>query len=340
MHGDAAAHPPLPWKARLKFAFLTAVTDAVVRKDGTVNRRLLNFFVPPTSPNPSPVHGVRTADFPLHTSTSTSPFLRVFVPAAAAASLPIVVFFHGGGFVFLSAASRIYDDVGRRLSRELPAVVVSVDYRLAPEHRFPAAYDDAAAALQWLDRDPTCAGFAPAADPSRVFLAGDSAGANIAHHLAAVSSSELQSLRAVGVVLIQPFFGGEERTASEARLTRAPVVTMARTDRMWKAFLPAGSDRDHPAAGPWRGEEEEEEYWCKHYPPAMVVVGGRDPLQDWQRRYAGWVKEKGKGEVRVVEYEHGVHWFYVFPELTETPLLMAELKAFVDMHGGRPSSAA
>lgn len=160
MDGDAAAHPPLPWKARLKFAFLTAVSDAAVCKDGTVNRRLLNFFDPPTSPNPSPVHGVRTADFTLH--TSTSPFLRVFVPAAtAASSLPIVVFFHGGGFVFLSAASRIYDDVGRRLARELPAVVVSVDYCLAPVHKFPAAYDDATAALRWLDRDPTCAGFAP-----------------------------------------------------------------------------------------------------------------------------------------------------------------------------------
>lgn len=338
MAGDTVNHPPLPWKARLKFALLTAVTDAAVRKDGTVNRRLLNFFDPPASPNPSPVHGVRTADFPLY--TSTSPFLRVFAPAAAAAgaSLPIVVFFHGGGFVFLSAASRIYDDVCRRLARELGAVVVSVDYRLAPEHRFPAAYDDAAAALRWLDGDPTCAGFAPAADPSRVFLAGDSAGANIVHHLAVTSLSELQSLRAVGVVLIQPFFGGEERTASEVRLTGAPVVTVARSDRMWKAFLPTGSDRNHPAAGPWRGEEEEE--WCKYYPPAMVVVGGRDPLQDWQRRYAAWVKEKVKGEVRVVEYEHGVHGFYIFPELAETPLLMAELKAFVDMHSGRSSSAA
>lgn len=139
--------------------------------------------------------------------------------------------------------------------------------------------------------------------------------------------------------MIQPFFGGEERTASEVRLSRAPVVTVERADKMWKAFLPAGSDRNHQAAGPWRGEEEDE-WRCKCYPPAMVVVGGRDPLQDWQRRYAGWVKEKGKGEVRVVEYEHGVHGFYIFPELAETPLLMADLKAFVDVHGGRSSSAA
>lgn len=324
----ANSRPTLPWKTRIQVALLSAVTDASIRRDGTVNRRLINFFDAHAKPDPNPIRGVRTADFSLNNSL----WVRVFSPAAGdrSAALPVVVFFHGGGFVFLSAASKAYDAVCRRFARNLPAVVVSVNYRLAPEHRFPTAYEDGTDVLRWLDRDPTCSGFAPDADPARVFLAGDSAGGNIAHHVAvrfSQISSETRSVRLIGLVSIQPFFGGKERTDSEVRLEGAPIVSSWRTDLMWKAFLPPGSDRDHPAANVW-GPKSEVEMAGVEYPATLVVVGGMDPLQERQRRYAGWLEEMGK-EVRSVEYENAIHAFYVFPELPETPLLLAELKAFV-----------
>ena len=134
----------------------------------------------------------------------------------------------------------------------------------------------------------------------------------------------------VGLVAIQPFFGGEERTESEIRLEGSPLVSMRRTDWLWKAFLPEGADRDHEAAnvsGIERGRELSE----MEFPATMVVVGGFDPLQDWQRRYCKWLERSGK-EVRLVEYGNTIHAFYVFPELPEASLLFAEVKSFVEQH--------
>ncbi|KAF3787568.1 Pentatricopeptide repeat-containing protein [Nymphaea thermarum] len=118
---------------------------------------------------------------PARVDQRTVLWLRVFSPAGVSGGekLPVVVFFHGGGFVYLKANSRHYDAVCRRIARRLRAFIVSVDYGLAPEHRFPTAYDDAEAAVKWISKP----GRLPeSADLRRFFLAGDSAGANIVHH--------------------------------------------------------------------------------------------------------------------------------------------------------------
>ncbi|WOL04107.1 putative carboxylesterase 18 [Canna indica] len=95
------------------------------------------------------------------------------------------------------------------------------------------------------------------------------------------------------MVLIQPFFCGEERTEAEVRLPNAPIVSVERTDWMWRAFLPEGEDRNHEASnvfGPRAGELE-----LAALPEALVVVGGLDPLQDWQRRYHEGLRARGEG---------------------------------------------
>lgn len=155
-------------------------------------------------------------------------------PSNSVSKTPVVVYFHGGGFC---VGSRLWPNCHNcclRLASGLEAVVVSPDYRLAPEHKLPAAVDDAARALEWLAGDD-CLGDAwlghEGLDLDRVFVLGDSSGGNMAHHLA-VRLGSAGSVNAAtspvpvpvrvrvrvpvrGFVLLAPFFGGVVRTKSE-----------------------------------------------------------------------------------------------------------------------------
>jgi acetyl esterase/lipase len=137
-------------------------------------------------------------------------------------------------------------------------------------------------------------------------------------------------------VLLQPYFGGEERTAAELRLEGVvPVVNMRRSDWSWRAFLPEGATRDHPAAHVTVAEPELGEA----FPPALVVIGGLDPLQDWQRRYAEILRREGK-YVQVVELTEAIHAFYVFPELADAGKVVKRIKAFMDEKSASSKPAA
>uniref|UniRef100_A0ACD5YYJ0 Uncharacterized protein n=1 Tax=Avena sativa TaxID=4498 RepID=A0ACD5YYJ0_AVESA len=331
---DAARPPALPWTVRVQLAAFSLAH----RPDGTLRRRYCSLADLRVAAKPRPdSSGVRSADVTVDASRGL--WARVFSPssspaaeAPAPAPLPVVVFFHGGGFALFSAASRPYDALCRRLCSGLGAVVVSVEYRLAPEHRFPAAYDDGMDVLRYLDADGLPADPAVPVDLTSCFLAGDSAGGNIAHHVAQRWTEAMpgasSSLRLAGAVLIQPFFGGEERTEPEVALDKvALTLSMAATDVYWREFLPEGATRDHPAARVC-GESVE---LAEAFPPAMVVVGGFDLLKGWQARYVEALREKGK-HVRVVEYPGAFHGFHAFPELPDSGKLVEDMKVFVDEH--------
>ncbi|XP_077249694.1 putative carboxylesterase 18 [Tasmannia lanceolata] len=326
---EIVSSPSLSWKTKIYCTVMSAVTDAARRSNFTVNRRLINFFDIRSPPNGKPVNGVKTADVTVDPARNL--WFRVFTPDGKSFNgLPVIVFFHGGGFSFLSADSKAYDDVCRRFALEIPAVIVSVNYRLAPENPFPAQYEDGVDVIRYLENSLDIDGFAPTADLSRCFLAGDSAGGNIAHHVARRISdtpqSEFRTVRVIGLVAIQPFFGGEERTPAELRLVGMPLVSVERSDWAWKAFLPDGSDRDHEAAnvsGPRSADISRSDF-----PATLVFVAEFDPLQDWQKRYFEWLKKSGK-EAYLVEYPGTIHAFYVFPELPESLMLITETKDFI-----------
>ncbi|XP_042516201.1 probable carboxylesterase 18 [Macadamia integrifolia] len=318
----------LPWKMKIIITLLNVFSDTVRNSDGTINRRLVNFFEPKVPANATPFKGVKTSDITVDANRNL--WFRLFTPTEipSGVTLPVILFFHGGGFSLLSADGKAYDFVCRRFALKLPAVVVSVNYRLSPEHRFPSHYDDGFDTLKFLDEsEPEKLGFPANADLSRCFLAGDSAGGNLAHHVAIRSGkADFKKVRVIGQISIQPFFGGEKATESEIRLVNAPIISSARTDWMWKVFLPEGENRDHEAvnvSGPRavdiRGVQ---------YPETMVVVGGFDPLQDRQREFYEWLKRSGK-ETKLVEYPNGIHAFYVFPELPESSLFFGEAMDFV-----------
>ncbi|VFQ73767.1 unnamed protein product [Cuscuta campestris] len=325
--------PSIPWRTRFALSIASAVTDASRRQNGTVNRRLLNVFSIKSPPTLNPVNGVKSSDITVDPDRGL--WFRLFVPTAADArdsdSLPVIVFFHGGGFVYLGADTREYDAVCRRFARKVPALVISVNYRLAPEHRYPAQYDDGFDVLRFLDHESNRGILPGNADVSHCFLAGDSAGGNLAHHVAKrASESSFREVKVIGLVAIQPFFGGEERTTAENTLIKCDhIISVVRTDWMWKAFLPPeeGNDRDHEAvnvSGPRAADISK----LEDFPATMVVAAGFDPLKDWQRRYFEWLKRSGK-QVHFVEYPNMVHAFYLFPELPESTQLIGEIKDFI-----------
>jgi acetyl esterase len=210
---------------------------------------------------------------------------RVYTPARARAKgAPGLVWFHGGGFVIGSIES--HDGVCRALASRSGAVVISVDYRLAPEHRFPAAVDDAVAATRWVLENAASLGI----DPAAVAVGGDSAGGN----LAAVAALALRGapLAPAFQLLVYPVTD-MTRSLPSHRLFRAgftlpePTITWFR-----ERYLPDVSSETDPRASPLFAKD------LSGLPPALVVTAGFDPLRDEGRAYAGRLSDAG------VELEH------------------------------------
>ncbi|KAA8528414.1 hypothetical protein F0562_035769 [Nyssa sinensis] len=343
MNEKCRTTPDIPWKTRFLIAAYCFGVDASRRSNGTVNRLLMSLFDPKSPPSSKPINGVSSSD--ITADASSKLWLRLYVPFSLASSsggdsrLPIIVYFHGGGFAFCGADSKPYHDFCCRLAGEVHAVVVSVNYRLSPEHRFPTQYEDGLEALKFIDSAGIDAVLPSNTDLNRCFLAGDSAGGNIAHHVALrASEHNFTKLKVIGLMAIQPFFGGEERTESELRLTKAPLVNVERSDWMWRAFLPEGSDRNHEATNIFDGPKSADISGVK-FPSTIVFVGGFDPLQDWQRRYYQGLKNCGK-EVNLVEYPTAIHGFYAFPEMPQSALLITEDSLFLGFDNSTQSLKA
>jgi len=223
----------------------------------------------------------------------------------------------------------------QRLAAELPAVVLSAQYRRAPEHRLPAAVEDGAAFLSWLRAQaaPGAAAAEPwlaeSADFARTFVTGVSAGANLAHHaVVRVASGQLVlgPARVAGYVLFSAFFGSVERVASEAAPPPEVSLTVETTDKFWRLALPVGATRDHPLANPFGPDSPTLE--PLPLPPALVVAPGRDVLCGHMLRYAAKLKEMGKA-VELAEFPGERHGFSKGQWSEATDELIQILKRFV-----------
>uniref|UniRef100_A0A6N2N456 Alpha/beta hydrolase fold-3 domain-containing protein n=1 Tax=Salix viminalis TaxID=40686 RepID=A0A6N2N456_SALVM len=306
----------LPWKVRLFASLFSSAFKFMIRRtDGSINRRLLNFLDYKTSPSPNkPVDGVITTDFTIDEARNL--WFRVYTPVPTSGSevnVPVIFYFHGSGFICMAASSKLFDGFCYRLARLLPAVIVSVNYRLAPENRYPCQYEDGFDAIRFVDK--SYLEILPShANLKHSFVAGDSAGGNLAHHMAVkASKSELSSIKLTGVIAIQPFFGGEERTRSEIKLSRRSLCSDG-YDRLDVEIVSAGGFKSRPSS--------------LKLPAVLVIVGGLDPLQDWQKRYYEGLKKSGK-EVYLVDYVNAFHSFYLFPCLPEFPLFIEHVKEFM-----------
>nr|AYN70612.1 GID1c [Paeonia suffruticosa] len=305
------------------------------RPDGTFDRHLAEFLDRKVLANANPVDGVISFDVILDRGTNL--YSRIYRPANVeepppsilelekplnADIVPVIVFFHGGSFAHSSANSAIYDTLCRRLVGICKAVVVSVNYRRAPENRYPCAYDDGWAALNWVNSKS----WLQSKKDSKVhiYLAGDSSGGNIVHHvgLRAVESG----IEVLGNILLNPMFGGEKRTESENRLDGKYFVTIRDRDWYWRAFLPEGEDRDHPACNPFGPNGKSLE--GVKFPKSLVVVAGLDLVQDWQLAYVEGLKKAGQ-EVKLLYLEKATIGFYLLPNSDHFYTVMDEISSFV-----------
>nr|DAD37063.1 TPA_asm: hypothetical protein HUJ06_007704 [Nelumbo nucifera] len=238
----------------------------VLHPDGTLTR--LDAYATVDDGTTEQNSAVLTKDITLDPTKKT--WLRIFRPrqlppsfSSSSEKLPLVVYFHGGGFIVGGANWKMFHDLCVSMAVEFPALVVSVGYRLAPEHRLPTAYEDSVEALHWIKNQASSDGMnseewlRDLADFSRCFLVGTSAGGNIAFHVglrALEVARELEPIKITGLILHDPFFGASERTKSELKLANDPILPLAATDLMWNLSLPKGFDRDHVYCNPMKLE--------------------------------------------------------------------------------------
>ncbi|CAN6175492.1 unnamed protein product [Urochloa humidicola] len=330
MHTISTSAPAEPEIATDMHPFLR------IYKDGRVERVVPDTFVP-ASEDPGAT-GVATRDVVIDPATGVS--ARLFLSVGAVATgrrLPLVVYFHGGAFCTGSAFSEPFHGYAASVSARAGAVVVSVEYRLAPEHPVPAAYDDAWAALQWAASrsDPWLAYHA---DPARVFLAGDSAGANIAHHMAArvAAGGGEDGIDIEGMILVQPFFWGTERLPAETDRRDGSVFSPEFIDALWPFLTAGAAGNDDPRIDP--PAREIASLPCRS---ALVAVAEKDVVRDRGCRYAALLRrgagERCRRQVTLVESKGRDHGFHLYrPECAAAVALMDRVAEFIN--GWAPSS--
>ncbi|KAM6549235.1 hypothetical protein CsatB_020911 [Cannabis sativa] len=331
-----------------------------VSKDGRVERPAIIPNVPATwSLNKNLV---TSKDVVMDKNTNL--WARIYVPAAAAPPLtghqlkPLLVYFHGGGFCVGSAAWSCYHEFLANLCTKANCIIVSVNYRLAPENRLPAAYEDGFNALMWIKHQAqtqsssssSSSSWLSQCNMSSLFLAGDSAGASIAYHvatsrLAAAASDDavLRPFRLKGVILIQPFVGGETRTGSEkygSQPSNNSALTLSASDTYWRLSLPLGANRDHPWCNPLINinGESANKYLMRpnnnnhNNVGVMVCVSEMDILRDRNLALCNALVSSGK-KVEMVMYKGVGHAFQILHNSSYSQLrtqeMMSHIKNFV-----------
>ncbi|KAJ8773550.1 hypothetical protein K2173_005796 [Erythroxylum novogranatense] len=319
--------------------------------------------------NPSFVDGVATKD--IHIDPLSSLSLRIFLPETAVGSLvvnggkddfdlpayggysppergskpgrrlPVMIQLHGGGFVSGSNVSTANDLFCRRMAKLCDVIVVAVGYRLAPETKYPGAFDDGLKVLHWLAKQANLEScrrvgvkngifdsfgasmlepwLAAHGDPSRCVLLGVSSGANIANFLAQEAVEEgkvLNPVKVVAQVLMYPFFLGSTPTRSELKLANSYFYEKAMCILAWKLFLPEEEfNLDHPAANPLfpRGQPP-----LKCMPPSLMVVAQHDFMRDRAIAYSEELR-KANVDAPLLDYTDTVHEFATLDVLLQTP---------------------
>ncbi|MEK7215994.1 MAG: alpha/beta hydrolase [Chloroflexota bacterium] len=236
--------------------------------------------------------------------------VRIYTPPLAGA-LPALVYFHGGGFVVGDLDTS--DFVCRLLNEWARCVVVSVDYRMAPEHVFPAAVEDCYAATAWVAEHAS----ELRVDPTRIAVGGDSAGGNLAAVVALMARDE-GTPQLVFQYLAYPVTDTNFETASYRDNAEGYGLGLARMRWFWDQYVPDAGQRNNPLAAPLRAES------LAGLPPALVATAEFDPLRDEGEAYARRMAEAGV-KVELRRYDGLIHGF-----LGQTASFAAARGAFID----------
>ncbi|KAK8511063.1 hypothetical protein V6N13_013474 [Hibiscus sabdariffa] len=288
-----------------------------VYKDGSVERLADSTIVPPLASDPET--GVSSKDITVSQNPPIS--ARIYLPKHLLdqhPKVPILVYFHGGGFCFESAFSFVETKFMNRLVCLANVVVISIEYRLAPEYSLPIAYEDCWAALQWVVSHANCdcdsdkeSWISTYVDLDRVYVGGDSAGANLAHNILLRAGSEglNNGVKIKGAFLTHPYFWGSKPVGSEMKDVEEREKSAMYT--MWHFVYPeALGGVDNPMMNPVApGAPSLAGLGCSRL---LVSVAGKDLLRDRVIMYYNAVKESGwKGELELVDVEGEDHAFHI-----------------------------
>jgi len=215
--------------------------------------------------------------------------VRIYYPARGEAAAPDagpkpgVVYLHGGGWVICGLDS--HDNACRRIANELGAVVVSVDYRLAPEHKYPAAADDAWAALSWTAEHVDELGI----DPERLTVAGDSAGGNLTAVVAQRARDRGGPSLAFQLLIYPVIDSSGTRSEHRSKTENATGYFLTTAQMEWyrEQYLPHEEAGEHPDVSPHLAESLE------GLPPTCIVTAEMDPLRDEAEHYGALLAEAG-----------------------------------------------
>lgn len=271
--------------------------------DGTVTRLLK---LPLANPDPDPNSGkaVASKDAILDPEKKTS--LRIFLSSKltlknpkksdTTTRLPIVFYFHGSSWIQCRANYFSLHLSNSYMACSIPAIILLVDYRLAPENRLPAQYDDAMDALLWLKKqalDPDGERWVKDyGDFSRCFLYGCGCGGNIVFNVALRAMDvDLNPLKIDGLILNQPIFGGKQRTGSEIQHATDHILPLPAMDLMWELALPKGMDRDHRFCNPLL--EGPHQMKLGALQRCLVIGFGLNPLIDRQQEFVKMLLRHG-----------------------------------------------
>ncbi|WP_025291678.1 alpha/beta hydrolase [Sphingomonas sanxanigenens] len=217
---------------------------------------------------------------------------------------PVLLFLHGGGYIACSIDS--HERLCSRLARLAGCTIVSVEYRLAPEHVFPAAVDDAWTALNWLAREAVALGV----DPARIAVGGDSAGGTLAT-VAAIRARDAGGPGLVHQLLIYPGADLVEQTESRRAFAEGYFLDADFSELCLNAYLPRREDRAHPWVSPSRTAS------LAGLPPATILTAECDPLRDEGRDYGLRLRAAGvavDGRTYPGMFHGFVSMFGVLPE--------------------------
>jgi acetyl esterase len=246
---------------------------------------------------------------------------RAYAPVAAGGPQPLLIYFHGGGFVVGGLES--HDGLCRLFTAEGGFKVIAVDYRLAPEHPWPAAVDDAWAAFQWIEANAADLGV----DGGRIAVGGDSAGGMLTAIVTQLARGKAKP-RIAGQMLLFPNtqIGGDTSSLNEFAV--GYFLERRAIEYFNSLYLPPGTDRNLPKVSPLRAKD------FSGLPPAFVMLGGYDPLHDEGLAYAEKLKSAGV-KVTIADYADLVHCFIylqtILPEAHEAVARAAKaVKAMLD----------
>lgn len=289
-----------------------------VFKDGSVERLQGAPLVPPTPEDPET--GVSSKDVTIPCDISLS--ARLYLPKLSNdqnLSIPILVYFHGGGFCVESAFSSLFHRYMNILASQANVLIVSVEYRLAPEHPLPAAYEDCWTALNWAASlsDPWLANHG---DLEVFFIGGDSSGGNIVHNIAMKAGAESlnSGVKILGAFYSHPYFLDKE----------TPLWELAYM--VWDFVYPdaPGGPDSHMINPIAVGAPSLSGLGCSR---VLMIVAENDRLRDSAVRYYDAVKKSGfKGLMEFHEAKGEDHCFHVFnPDTENAKLLLQHLVSFL-----------